>query len=122
MSEIEFRAGEKRFSDSKGFPRGFSKSGDFTILEDELLTTYGQTMLDLEQGILDPENSEEKHFLKVVKNPGKAKSKLERVWVKYTKLARGRRSFHTLNSRNHYSQSQSLVDIPEEIEDDEPVF
>ncbi|EJG0692888.1 DUF413 domain-containing protein, partial [Vibrio parahaemolyticus] len=39
-------------------------------------------------------------FVKVLENPGKAKTKIERTWLKYTQLARGRKRFHTLNGRN----------------------
>ncbi|CAH0536213.1 DUF413 domain-containing protein [Vibrio marisflavi] len=97
MSEVEFRFGKKRFYDNTKFPRGFAKSGDFTLLEEELLTLYGDTMLALESGELEPTNSEEKHFVKVLSNPSKAKSKLERVWVKYIQLSRGRKQFHSLS-------------------------
>ncbi|ELB2168444.1 DUF413 domain-containing protein [Vibrio parahaemolyticus] len=100
MSDTEFRHGKKRFYDNVKFPRGFAKSGDFTLSEEEILTIYGDTMLGLESGELTPENSEEKHFVKVLENPGKAKTKTERTWLKYTQLARGRKRFHTLNGRN----------------------
>lgn len=100
MSETEFRHGKKRFFDNVKFPRGFAKSGDFTLAEEELLITYGDTMLGLESGDLLPESAEEAHFIKAIENPVKAKSKLERVWLKYTQLARGRKRFHTLNGRN----------------------
>ncbi|WP_299689186.1 DUF413 domain-containing protein [uncultured Vibrio sp.] len=97
MSETEFRHGKKRFYDTVKFPRGFAKSGDFTLSEEETLTRFGDTMQALETGELTPVNAEEKHFLKVLSQPHKAKSKLERVWLKYTQLSRGRRRFHTLN-------------------------
>ncbi len=60
----------------------------------------GILCLTIESGELTPENSEEKHFVKVLENPGKAKTKIERTWLKYTQLARGRKRFHTLNGRN----------------------
>ncbi|MEZ8308993.1 DUF413 domain-containing protein [Vibrio splendidus] len=97
MSETEFRHGKKRFYDTIKFPRGFAKSGDFTLSEEEILTLFGDTMLALETGELTPTNAEERHFIKVLAHPHKAKSKLDRVWLKYIQLARGRRRFHTLN-------------------------
>ncbi|WP_100751757.1 DUF413 domain-containing protein [Vibrio salilacus] len=116
MSDTQFRHGKKRFYDNTKFPRGFAKSGDFTLGEEEILTLYGDTMLGLESGELAPENAEEKHFVKALSNPGKAKSKLERVWLKYTQLARGRKRFHTLNGRSKpdvlgedYSEDENLV-------------
>ncbi|MEZ8385792.1 DUF413 domain-containing protein, partial [Vibrio splendidus] len=50
MSETEFRHGKKRFYDTIKFPRGFAKSGDFTLSEEEILTLFGDTMLALETG------------------------------------------------------------------------
>ncbi|MCX9525385.1 DUF413 domain-containing protein, partial [Vibrio cholerae] len=52
MSETAFRQGKKRFFDTKKFPRGFAKSGDFTLAEEDILTRYGDTMLGLESGEL----------------------------------------------------------------------
>ena len=106
MSDTQFRHGKKRLYDNSKFPRGFAKSGDFTLAEEEILMLYGDTMAGLESGELSPENSEEKHFVKVIENPGKAKTKLERVWLKYTQLARGRKRFHTLNGRNKPDASE----------------
>ncbi|WP_435250237.1 DUF413 domain-containing protein [Vibrio sp. nBUS_14] len=97
MSETEFRHGKKRFYDTIKFPRGFAKSGNFTLSEEEILTLFGDTMLALETGELTPINAEERHFIKVLSHPHKAKSKLDLVWLKYIQLARGRRRFHTLN-------------------------
>ncbi|MDV7103810.1 DUF413 domain-containing protein [Vibrio sp. TH_r3] len=105
MIETKIRIGEKRFNDNKVFPRGFGKSGDFTLEEDFLLTTYGQTLLALESGDIKPLNAEEKHFLKVIKNPVKAKTKLERTWLKYIRLARNRRNFYTLTSNIKHQQN-----------------
>lgn len=113
MSDTLFRHGKKRFYDSIKFPRGFAKSGDFTLAEEEMLSLYGDTMLGLELGLLQAENSEEKHFLKAIAHPGKAKSKLERVWLKYTQLARGRKRFHTLNGR-----SRSPSEFADDYSDD----
>jgi uncharacterized protein YifE (UPF0438 family) len=116
MSDTLFRHGKKRFYDNTKFPRGFAKSGDFTLAEEEILTLYGDTMQGLEMRILEPENAEEKHFIKVIEPPGKAKSTLERVWLKYVLLARGRKRFHTLNGRNKpdaiedYSEDVSLAE------------
>ncbi|MGF1911332.1 DUF413 domain-containing protein [Vibrio kasasachensis] len=118
MSDTEFRHGKKRFYDNTKFPRGFAKSGDFTLAEEEILTIYGDTMLALENGELAPQNPEEKHFVKVIENPGKAKSKLERIWLKYIQLARGRKRFHTLNGRNKLDTSDDYVDDSNLVEED----
>ncbi|MCG3721089.1 DUF413 domain-containing protein [Vibrio cincinnatiensis] len=113
MSETLFRHGKKRFYDTKKFPRGFAKSGDFTLAEEELLTLYGETLLGLESGELQPENAEEQHFIAVLADPDSAETKIERVWMKYVRLARGRKRFHTLNGRNK-------PDAADDYTDDEP--
>lgn len=113
MLQTQIRAGLKRFYDDKAFPRGFAKSGNFTIMEEELLINYGDTLYGLEQGNIEPENSEEKHFLKALKDPKKANSKLETTWLKYIKYSRGRKNFYTLSSKKP-TLSQSLIDLPEE--------
>ena len=112
MSDTLFRHGKKRFYDNTKFPRGFAKSGDFTLAEEEILTLYGDTRQGVEMRILEPEKAEEKHFINVIENPGKAKSKLERVWLKYVQLARGRKRFHTLNGRN---KPDALEDYSEDV-------
>jgi uncharacterized protein YifE (UPF0438 family) len=113
MAEILLRMGEKRFYDDKAFPRGFAKSGNFTILEEELLINYGDTMINLESGKLEPLNSEEKHFLKALKDPKKANTKLETTWLKYIRLARARKQFYTLSSKKPPT-SQSLVELTDD--------
>ncbi|MFC3023608.1 DUF413 domain-containing protein [Vibrio zhugei] len=100
MLDTTFRQGKKRFYDNKKFSRGFAKSGDFTLTEENLLTIYGETMLGLEQGTLTAENPEETQFLNVLQQPELAQTKLEKVWLKYTRLARGRKRFHTLHGHN----------------------
>lgn len=105
MDKTEIRVGAKRFFDNKAFPRGFSKSGNFTLTEDQILSTYGQTLHSLELGEMLATNVEEEHFLQVMANPDQAASKIERTWLKYVKLARGRKSFHTLNGRSKHSEA-----------------
>ena len=95
----EFRFGKKRFYDDQRFKRGFNKSGEFTLLESELLSLYGDTMQALNSGEIMPENAEEQHFLLVCSQQLEPESKLEKVWMKYKRLTQSRRAFHTLNSR-----------------------
>lgn len=101
MSENEIRQGSGPFYDNKHFARGFSKSGNFTLAEDEMLTYFGKTLIALENGELEPINDAEKHFVKVVQQQVEPETKLERTWLKYVLLSRGRKHFHTLNSRKN---------------------
>mgnify|MGYP000497870781 FL=1 len=119
MSDIEFRFGKKRFYDNSKFPRGFAKSGDFTLAEKELLTLYGDTMKALESKELSPENSEEKQFIKALKSPQKAKSKLEKVWLKYIQLTRGKKRFHSLSSSTRPRSEQRMQSNRYSAQDDD---
>ncbi|MGO1296461.1 MAG: DUF413 domain-containing protein [Vibrio sp.] len=110
MLDTTFRQGKKRFYDNKKFSRGFAKSGDFTLAEENLLTIYGETMLGLEQGTLAAETLEETQFLTVLQQPDLAQTKLEKVWLKYTRLARGRKSFHTLHGHTKPDDVSDYVD------------
>lgn len=113
MSETAIRQGKKQFYDTTKFSRGFAKSGDFTLAEEQLLIRYGDTLRALETGELTPENAEEQRFLDVLANPDLASSKIEKAWTKYIRLARGRKRFHTLNGRNK-------PDAVDDYTDDEP--
>jgi hypothetical protein len=119
MSQTEFRLGQKRFYDNKKFPRGFAKSGNFTLSEEDILLRFGNTMLLLESGELSPSNGEEESFIAVLQNQKPAETKLEKTWLKYIHLARDRKRFHTLNGRNksdsdnvddYVDEDQSLID------------
>lgn len=112
MITTDIRVGEWRYYDNKAFPRGFGKSGHFTLIEDDILQTYGQTLSALELGTLNPINSEEKRFIKVIKNPGKAKTKIEQTWLKYMKFSRERKVFYSLNAgRRHPSPRESTLEV-----------
>jgi len=109
MSEESFRFGRRCFIDNINFPRGFRKSGDFTLAESELLSLYGDTLLSLESGELEPDTSEEKRFVGIINQSHKARTKLEQVWFKYVKLTREPRKFHSLNSCHSYKVSVDMI-------------
>ncbi|MCZ8489427.1 DUF413 domain-containing protein [Vibrio lentus] len=39
------------FSDFKNFPRGFAKSGDFTIAQSQILESFGNALIALRDGV-----------------------------------------------------------------------
>lgn len=99
MSDIQFRQGTKPFYDPIKFPRGFAKSGNFTLAEEQLLLRYGKTMHQLANEEILPENAEEEHFVNSLINPELINSKIEKVWFKYLQLTQSRKRFHTLNGK-----------------------
>ncbi|MCC2617583.1 DUF413 domain-containing protein [Aestuariibacter halophilus] len=117
MVNVDIRKGTGPFSDAKRFPYGFRKSGDFSISEAQCLTTYGQTLLALEEGRLAPETDEEQRFVAVAQGQAEAQTAVEKCWLKYIKLARGRRAFFTLHSTNRNAAGND-DDIDDYSEDD----
>jgi len=108
------RPSSKPFVDRRKFPYGFKKSGDFSISEANILTTYGSTLLGLESGDLKPETADEKHFVKFVNGKAQASGSIEKTWAKYVQLARGRKQFFTL-----HSSASNQADYDESYSDDE---
>lgn len=87
----------RRFTDSKNYPRGFARHGDFTIKESQLLEKHGSAFVELESGNREPANPEEKRFVSVCKGEAEPKSDYEKVWTKYIKKTRQPKRFHTLS-------------------------
>ena len=71
------------FYDDANFPRGFSKSGDFTIAEADALHQYGHAMNALQNGKRKPATDEEKVFVAVCLGKQAPTSTAERAWIKY---------------------------------------
>ncbi|MDG6881368.1 Uncharacterized protein conserved in bacteria [Phocoenobacter uteri] len=84
----------RRFFDNKNYPRGFSRHGDYTIRESQLLEQFGQACLALEKGEREPVTEEEIQFVAMIKAERQATTPLERVWVKYrTKISQTKRLY-----------------------------
>lgn len=86
------------FYDDTNFPRGFGTSGEFTILESELLHKYGRTLQAIAEGGHTPSTPEQERFLKVCHSTVKPVSPLEKVWVKYLDKRQGGPAINTLGS------------------------
>lgn len=118
MSDIQIRAGKRPFTDVLHFPRGFSRSGDFSITDSNLLSQYGETLNALSHGDLTPENEQEQHFVDVCLGEAEPATKLEMVWVKYLNKTR-RRQFFTLcgSERSAAAASQDTSDALMEMDE-----
>lgn len=86
-----------RFFDNKYYPRGFSRHGDFTIKESQLLEKCGHAFNDLALGKREPVNEEEKHFVAMCRGEAEPVTDAERVWSKYMERIKLPRRFHTLS-------------------------
>lgn len=87
----------RRFFDDKNYPRGFSRHGDYTIRESQLLEQFGQACLALESGERKASTAEEKQFVSVVKGKKEAETQLEKVWLKYRTLTSKSKRIYTLS-------------------------
>ena len=88
----------KRFFDDKRFPRGFARSGQFTIKEAQLLETYGVALNELSHGHRAPATEEEQRFVKVVQGQMDSMLPLEKVWMKYLRQINQPKKFYGLTS------------------------
>ena len=89
---------ENQFYDDVHLPRGFNKSGDFTLAESEILTNVGRRLLMLEQEVCLPENEIEKQFIQMCKEQSEGQTRIELLWQKYKKLTIYK-PFHALSAQ-----------------------
>ncbi|NRB40575.1 MAG: DUF413 domain-containing protein [Pseudomonadales bacterium] len=75
-----------QFRDNKHFPVGFSRSGEFTLQQSEILEQYGSILQELEEGELKAKTREQKHFMAVCSGKKGADTLLEKAWLKYRTL------------------------------------
>lgn len=102
------------FYDDANFPRGFKRTGDFTIAEADLLTNVGCRLFALEQEISKPENQVEESFVKMCQMNHEGKTEVEILWQKYKRLT-GRRPFYSLNGVRREIQTEALETENEDI-------
>ncbi|GAA4894871.1 DUF413 domain-containing protein [Ferrimonas pelagia] len=93
MSAMESFQSQQLFFDDGAFPRGFRRSGTFTIHEAALLEQYGVAMQQLSLGLRTPSTPDEQRFVLICQGHKEASTKLEKVWLKYLKNSRGKRLF-----------------------------
>jgi len=87
---------KRRFFDDRNYPRGFTRSGRFTLAEGNLLEKHGVAMQELDQGVREPVNDEEQHFVLVCRGEAEANTSFEKTWLKYRQRLSEKRKFHTV--------------------------
>lgn len=87
---------KRRFFDDRNFPKGFSRSGRFTLAEGNLLEKHGVAMQELEDGVRQPVNEEEQRFVQMCKGETEANTAYEKAWLKYKQQLQEKRKFHTV--------------------------
>ncbi|OON38019.1 hypothetical protein BTJ39_19615 [Izhakiella australiensis] len=101
-------ATSNRFFDNKNYPRGFSRHGDFTIKEAQLLERHGHAFNDLDLAKREPTTDEERQFLDVCRGLREPQTEPERVWSKYMARIKRPKRFHTLSGGK--PQMESIED------------
>lgn len=87
----------KKFFDNKNFPRGFSRQGDFTIREANILEKSGVAFQKLTSGEVSPSTKLEESFVAVINGKQAPDTEYEKVWMKYLALVNSTKKFHTLS-------------------------
>ena len=100
-----------RFFDNKNYPRGFSRHGDFTIREAQLLERHGFAFNELDLAKREPVTEEEHRFVEVCRGIREPATEAERVWSKYMSRIKRPKRFHTL------SGGKPQMDTVEEFND-----
>ena len=80
------RKSTKSYFDDLNFPRGFSRSGEFTVIESKILNDYGHNLKDLANGSMMPENPEEIRFSECCSGLVEPQTQIEKLWKKYIQL------------------------------------
>ncbi len=98
ISKESFQTNRKYYDD-KNYPRGFSRSGDFTLAEGQILEAHGIALQELMNGTRKPVTDEEAQFIAVCEGNADALSKVEKAWKKYQNKVLSPKHFHTLFGR-----------------------
>ncbi|MFH0258512.1 DUF413 domain-containing protein [Vibrio rumoiensis] len=99
-----------KFFDNKHFARGFSRSGEFTISEAQILENYGRAMQGLFEGNLTPEDNDEQEFITAFQEGGEGViNKYAQCWKKYLSKTQRKRTY-TLCSTVKSGTSSSYDD------------
>lgn len=105
---------QQRFFDNKNYPRGFSRHGDFTIKESQLLEKFGIAFKELDNEIRKPSTEEEKEFVSVCRGLKNPSNEYEKVWLKYLNCVNKAKKFHTLSGgKPQVDASDDFIDNDE---------
>lgn len=88
----------KKFFDDRNFPRGFTRSGDFTRSQASILETLGLALKDLHEGHRPPATDEELHFVEVCRSNVPPVTDVERAWTAYLNALARKQIYFTASS------------------------
>ncbi|PKI16581.1 DUF413 domain-containing protein [Colwellia sp. 12G3] len=108
----------RRFYDDKNYPKGISRSGDFTLNETHILEEYGVALKELSIGLRIPITDDEQHFVDVCHGRAEIESVIEKTWVKYNDKVLTPKQFHTLFGQTKISTYEEEEEEEESPDDD----
>lgn len=100
----------QKFFDDKHFPRGFARSGYFTIKEAEILENCGRTMKALFEGDKSPENEVQQKFIDEVNARRAIESEYAICWLKYLKKINHKHVVYNLCSTSRNNQTEDYAE------------
>ena len=109
----------RKFYDDVNYPRGISRSGDYSLKEVYLLENHGVAFLELSNGKKLPSNDVEAQFLKVCLGDLLPTTAEEKAWVKYKTKTLTPKQFHTLFGRNKVEVDPDTDTEPDDIDIDD---
>ena len=110
MAETNGFLASSEYYDDKHFPRGFKRSGDFTIPESNILSTFGLRLSQLEASKVEPQTDVEAKFVYMCQHNLRPESDVERVWAKYKNLITTGKPLFTLHARAEDVEDDSSFD------------
>ena len=81
----------------QNYPRGFSRHGDYTIKESQVLEQYGQAFKALDSGERKPATKEEKEFVAFCRGERAPETFFEKTWNKYRTRINTTKRVYTLS-------------------------
>jgi uncharacterized protein YifE (UPF0438 family) len=109
----------RKFYDDKNYPRGMSRSGDYSVTEVTILETYGIALLEISSGKRQPTTEEEINFKAVCSNEQNADTAIEKAWMKYQNKVLTPKQFHTLfgNTRTAVDDAETTQNAELDLDD-----
>lgn len=109
------------FSDTKHYPYGFSRSGDFSITESKALSAYGCYIAALIDGNIQPQDSDDNAILAAVHGVIEPQDIAQKAWLKYQKRINRPKTGSIYGTKKVASQEDndySVSDIDDDFEID----
>lgn len=107
----------RKFYDDKNYPRGMSRSGDYSIAEVTILEKYGVALSAIATGAMEALSEEELQFKAVCQGELEPTTAIEKAWLKYQNKILSPKQFHTLFGRNKVDTSDVDTDSDSDSDD-----